>query len=92
MESDISAPLRGRDFLTMKGWLKLASRWGVRKTVFLYILLAMPISSGMFFILSLWDKRSMTYVVFETITFCTVSAIVVSAMLYKNLSRIAEIT
>lgn len=91
-ESDISAPMRGRDFLTMKGWLKLASRWGVRKTVFLYILLAMPISDGMFFILSLWVKRSMAYVVLETITFFIVSSIVFSVMLYQNLCRIAGIT
>jgi len=38
-ETDFSAPLRGRDSLTMKGWLKLASRWGVWRTVFLYRLL-----------------------------------------------------
>ena len=85
---DLSAPLRGRDFLTTKGWLKLASRWGVRKTVFLYIGLALPISGGMFYLLNLSNMRNMTYVVLETITFCIVSAIIVSAMLYRNLRRI----
>ena len=35
-EVDLSAPLRMREFFTMKGWLKLASGWGVWKTVLLF--------------------------------------------------------
>ena len=72
-ETDISDPLRARDILTMKGCLKLASRWGVKKTVFLYILIAMPSSV---IILSLWET-SITYVVIYSITFCIVSAVIV---------------
>ena len=75
-EADLSAPLRGRDFLTMKGWLKLASRWGVWKTVFLYWLLNVAIIGGALFTLSLWGIMSITYVATYTITYTTVSAII----------------
>jgi hypothetical protein len=37
-ETDVSAPLRLRDFLTMKGWVKLRATHGFRTTVTLYIL------------------------------------------------------
>jgi len=33
-----SAPLKGRDLLTYVGWLKLARRWGIWKTVTVYTL------------------------------------------------------
>lgn len=37
-ETDVSAPLRLRDFLTLKGWIKLRATHGFRKTLALYIL------------------------------------------------------
>ena len=38
-ETDLSAPLRVRDLLTWKAWFKLASRWGIRKTICFYSLI-----------------------------------------------------
>ena len=38
-ETDLSAPLRIRELLTWKGWFKLTSRWGIRKTMCLCSLL-----------------------------------------------------
>lgn len=38
-ETDVSAPLRLKDFLTMKGWIKLRATHGFRKTLTLYILM-----------------------------------------------------
>ncbi len=38
-ETDVSAPLRLRDFLTLKGWIKLRATHGFRKTLALYILM-----------------------------------------------------
>lgn len=35
-ETDLSASLRIRDLLTWKGWFKLTSRWGIRKTMLLF--------------------------------------------------------
>ena len=38
-ETDVSVPLRLRDFLTLKGWIKLRATHGFRKTLALYILM-----------------------------------------------------
>ena len=38
-ETDVSAPLQMRDFLTWKAWIKLRATHGLRVTVTLYILL-----------------------------------------------------
>jgi len=37
-KTDVSTPLRIRDFLTWKGWIKLTTTYGFRKTMFLCIL------------------------------------------------------
>jgi hypothetical protein len=38
-ETNVSAPLRLKDFLTLKGWIKLRTTHGFRKTLTLYILI-----------------------------------------------------
>jgi hypothetical protein len=38
-ETDVSASLRLKDFLTLKGWIKLRATHGFRKTLTLYILI-----------------------------------------------------
>jgi hypothetical protein len=37
-ETDVSTPLRIRDFLTWKGWIKFNAIYGFRKTMLLYII------------------------------------------------------
>ena len=85
-EAEISAPLRMGDFFTKKGMLKLVSRWGVWKTIFLYNLLDVLIIGGVLFILSLWDMISITAVVIATIAFYVGSVVIFSLEL-----RIARI-
>ena len=82
-ESDISTPLRGRDFLTMKGWLKLASRRGVLWTVFLHSLFMMIIFGVALFTLSLWGIVSTLYVTVCTIT----STISYAIMFYQQITK-----
>ncbi|MEM2242198.1 MAG: hypothetical protein QW827_00830 [Candidatus Bathyarchaeia archaeon] len=51
-EMGISAPLRARELLTNKGWLKLASKHGLRKTTMLYFLLSTVIGGTILFMAS----------------------------------------
>lgn len=89
-KADLSAPLRGRDWLTWKGWFKLAYRWGIWKTVFLYWLLAVAILGGMLFTLSMYGVMSMGYVAVYTISFTIVSAIIFYRQFKKAFDRVAE--
>ena len=61
-ETDLSAPLRMRDLLTWKGWFKLTSRWGIRKTLCLYLLLNMGGVGAIFFTLSIFGMISISMV------------------------------
>ena len=61
-ETDLSAPLRGRDLLTWKGWFKLTSRWGIRKTMCLYSLLNVGSVGAIFFTLSIFGVISISMV------------------------------
>jgi hypothetical protein len=76
-EVELSAPIGWREFLTSKGWLKLASRWGAWKTVCFYSLLTTAITGGILFVFGM----SVTYVVTYTIT----SAIIYAYMFYRQI-------
>ena len=52
-ETDLSAPLRIRELLTWKGWFKLTSSWGLRKTLCLYSVFMMGVGGAIFFTLSI---------------------------------------
>ena len=81
---DLSAPLRGSELLTNKGILKLAYRWGVWKTIFLYWLLWWAILGGVLYTLSIWVKSlSTTYIVSYAFTSSTVSTI----MIYRQITK-----
>ena len=81
---DLSAPLRGRELLTNKGIIKLAYRWGVWETVFLYWLLEVVILGGILYTLSLWVKSfSTSYIVSYTFTFSILSTI----MIYRQITK-----
>jgi len=66
-ETDLSSPLRGRDFLTWKAWLKLASRWGIRKTMCFYSLFMMGVGGALFFTLSIFGMISIVWTAVVTI-------------------------
>lgn len=81
---DLSAPLRGRELLTNKGIIKLAYRWGVWKTVFLYWLLGVAILGGILHTLSLWVKSlSTAYIVSYTFT-CSIFSTI---MIYRQITK-----
>ena len=71
-ETDLSAPLRGRDLLTWKGWFKLVSRWGISKTVYLYSLVA----GAIFFTLTIFGMISIAsatgYTIFAIFFYCLI--------------------
>ena len=85
---DLSAPLIWRELLTYRGILKLAYRWGVWKTVFLYWLLGVVSLGGILYTLSIWVKSlSTAYVVSYTFTFSILSTIMVYRLITKALNE-----
>jgi len=86
-EVDLSAPLKARDFLTNKGWLKLASKYGLWKTMFLIYLLSVVIIGGILFTLS-------TFSVFITIEYVVVytatGPILATYIFYQALKKVLE--
>jgi len=81
---NLSAPLRGRELLTYTGILKLAYRWGVWKTVFLYWLLGVVSLGGILYTLSLWvESLSTAYIVSSTFTYITLYTI----MIYRQITK-----
>ena len=79
-EVDFSAPLRMRDFFTTKGQLKIASRWGVRKTTLLYWLFLVALT---LFIASLLNFVSMDRILVYVIP----TSILPTYLLYRGLSK-----
>jgi len=81
---DLSAPLKVRDFLTNKGWLKLASVWGLWKAMFLFYLLSVGLIGGTLIMLSVFlSLISMEYVVGYTATV----PIIVVVLFYQQLKK-----
>ena len=83
-EGELSAPLKWREFYTSKGWLKLASRWGVWKTVCFYSIFTTAITGGLLFVLSIYGIMSVGYVVAYTAT----SAIISVFMFYRQMKTV----
>ena len=84
---DLSAPLKRRDFLTNKGWLKLTSKWGSWKTMFLFYLLSAGIIGGIFFILStFYSFITIGYIVSYTAIF----PILTTLMFYRQFKKALE--
>jgi hypothetical protein len=82
---DISAPLKGRELLlNNKGILKLAYRWGVLKTFFLFWLLYVSIVGGSLYTLSIWGMPFSTrHIVYYTFN-CSA---IVTIMTYRQITR-----
>ena len=85
-EVELSAPMGWREFLTTKGWLKLASRWGVWKTVCFYSLLTTAITVGILFALNIYGIMSVQYVEAYTAT----SGIISMYMFYRQIRKAVE--
>jgi len=86
-EVDFSAPLRARDLLAWKGWLKLAHRWGVRKTATIYSLISLAfVATVLFTILSTLGIMNPWYVV----GFAVASAIASFVWFYRQIGRALE--
>ena len=66
-ETDLSASLRVRDFLTWKGWFMLTSRWGVRKTMCFYSLFMTVVCGAILFTSSIFGIISIAWAAGYTI-------------------------
>jgi len=87
-EMDFSAPLRVRDLLTWKGWLKLAYAWGIWKTASLYSLFAMTVIAGMSYaILSILGIMNIWYVVGYTVSVAAIVFILFYSQISKALNK-----
>jgi len=87
-ETDLSAPLKGRDFLTNKGWLKLTSKYGFLKTMLLFYLLSLVIIGGILFALSaFYSLLTIEYVVGYTATVPILATLIFYQQLKKALKK-----
>jgi hypothetical protein len=83
-ETDLSEPLRLRDFLRWKGWLKLAHRWGVWKTVSIYSILGVAVIAGVSYtVLSVFNIMNIWLVVGYTIS----ATIIIFILFYRQISK-----
>jgi NADH:ubiquinone oxidoreductase subunit 6 (subunit J) len=83
-EKDFSAPLRKRYFLSDIWWLKLASKWGLRKTICLFYLVSMSLSGGILLILStLYSFITVEYV----LVYAPIFSILFTFMYYQPFQR-----
>ena len=89
-ETDFSAPLRVRELLTWKGWFKLTSRWGIRKTMCLYSLLNMGGIGAIFFTLSILGMISIVWAIGVTIIVGIFSPIFFHRQIGKALEQAEE--
>jgi hypothetical protein len=89
-ETDFSAPLRVRDLLTWKGWFKLTSRLGIRKTMCLYSLLNMGGIGAIVFTLSILGTISMILTAVVTILVGIFSPIFFYRQIGKTLEQAEE--
>ncbi len=86
-EVDLSAPLKRREFLTSKGWLKLTSKWGLWKTMCLFYLLSAGIIGGIFLSLStFYSFITIGYIVSYTVIF----PILTTLMFYRQFKKALE--
>ncbi|MDH5780357.1 MAG: hypothetical protein OEZ29_07145 [Candidatus Bathyarchaeota archaeon] len=86
-EVDLSAPLKRREFLTNKGWLKLTSKWGLWKTMCLFYLISAGIIGGIFSILStFYSFIAIGYVASYTVIF----PILTTLMFYRQFKKALE--
>ena len=84
-EADLSEPLRVRDFFTNIGWFKLASKWGLWKTMCLFYLLSVVIIGGILFTLStFYSFITIGYVV----GYMTTCPILVTFMFYSQFKKV----
>ena len=86
-ETDFSAPLRIREFLTWKGWFKLVSRLGIRKTMCFYSLFMTGIGAALFFTLSIFSIIRIAWAAAYTIILGIGSAIFFHRQVGKALKK-----
>ena len=84
-ETNVSEPLKARELLTWKGWFKLSSQFGVRKTMYVYILFNMGITGTELFILSIVGLISALYAPAIVIIVAGASIVLFRRQIEKNL-------
>jgi hypothetical protein len=86
-ETDLSAPLRLRELLIWKGWFKLASRWGVRKTMYFYSLIMTGVGGAMLCAFSFLMRIHIAWAIGYTIIVGILSAIFFHRQVGEALKR-----
>ncbi len=86
-ETDLSEPLRLRDFLKWRGWLKLAYKWGVWKTASIYSIVGAAIIAGVSYIaLSAFNIMN----VWLAVGYTTSATIITFILFYRQISKALE--
>jgi len=84
-ETDLSEPFRLRDLVGWRGWLKLARRWGVWKTVCIYSILGVAVIGGVSYaVLSVFIIMNIWLVVGYTIS----ATFILFIWFYRQISKV----
>jgi len=86
-ETDLSEPLKLRDFLRWKGWLKLAHKWGVWKTISIYSILGALVIAGVSHIVLNVFGLTNTVNIWFIFGYTISATIIISVWTYRQISR-----
>ncbi|PVX27550.1 MAG: hypothetical protein CW716_01730 [Candidatus Bathyarchaeum sp.] len=86
-ETDVSAPLRLRDFLTFKGWIKLKATHGLRVTVTLYLLTNMAAVTAVSLVFMVLGYLTPLQIAFYVIFYILFSFIISYRQVWKTLQE-----
>lgn len=87
-ETDLTAALRLKDFLTYKGLLKLAHRWGIMKTICIYFVLTFVGVACTLYVLSMYGIGTIESAVGSAI----LASLLISITFYRIISKALEKT
>ena len=82
-EVDLTAALSLKDFFTYRGWLKLARRWGVVKTVSIYFVITFVGVAGALYILSMYGIGTIESAIGNAI----LASLLISITFYRIISK-----
>jgi len=87
-ETDVSTPLRIRDFLTWKGWIKLKAIYGFRKMITIYSILNIGAVAALLLVLTVLGIITPVMAIWYSILTAIVSIIIVYRQIWKAFKEI----
>jgi hypothetical protein len=82
-ETDVTKPLKISELFSWSGWFKIASRWGIRKTLIFYILFNLGAIWVLPLVLIFLNVGSFNFIVFISV-FVTIGVVISSVPIFNH--------